>query len=58
MAQGTGEEAFGEAIDAAGGATRGGRRVTTAATAPEQPAWFAWTFRIAVTAMKEIRHDG
>lgn len=55
--QGTVQEAFAAAIETAGGAMRGGLRVTAAAP-PEQPAWFAWNFRVAVSATREMGHDG
>jgi len=57
LEQGTVQEAFAAAIEAAGGTMRGGLRATAAAP-PEQPAWFAWNFRVAVSATKEIKHDG
>jgi hypothetical protein len=54
MEQGTVQDAFTAAIAAAGSAARGGLRTTP----PAQPAWCTWDFRVAVTATKEMRHDG
>jgi len=58
MEQGTVQEAFDAAIQAEGAIVRGGLRVATTAQPQEQPAWFAWTFRVAVHAAKEGRHNG
>ncbi len=49
LAQDTVQEEFAAAIESAAGATRGGLRATTAPL-PEQPAWFAWDFRVAINA--------
>lgn len=57
MEQGSAQDAFAAAL--AAGAARGGLRTSpTAGTSPEQPAWFAWNFRVAVHATKEMTHDG
>jgi hypothetical protein len=57
MEQGTVQEAFEASLDAANGPTRGGLRENPTTSPAEQPAWCAWSFRIAVHAMKG-RHDG
>jgi hypothetical protein len=51
MEQGTVQEAFVAAIEGPGAGARGSLRVTDAAA--EQPAWFAWSFRVAVSASRE-----
>lgn len=58
LEQGTVQEAFVGAVDAARGATRGSLRVTTTPMLAEQPAWFAWDLCVAVHAAKEMRRDG
>jgi hypothetical protein len=63
MAQSSVQEVFDGAIGADGDATRGALRPTGApAVMAEQPAWYAWDFRIAVNATtdanKEMKRNG
>lgn len=60
LEQETVQEAFDGVMSTAAGATRGSLRTTATATAPapEQPAWCAWNFRVAVRAAGEMTHDG